>query len=78
MVDSLAFLPLDDVKNDMEWLKKYVPTGAEDFIMCFDTTYVDGSFKRIGTNESNIRLRRIPPVFPPCKWNVGTSNYLIK
>jgi len=70
MVDSLAFLPLDDVKNGMKWLKKNIPTRAEDFIIYFDTTYVNGSFKRIGTNDSNIRLRRIPPVFPPCTWNV--------
>ncbi|KAF0757194.1 Uncharacterized protein FWK35_00009199 [Aphis craccivora] len=70
MVDSLTFLPLDDVKNGMKWLKKNIPTRAEDFIIYFDTTYVNGSFKRIGTNDSNIRLRRIPPVFPPCTWNV--------
>lgn len=65
MVDSLAFLPLDDVKNGMEWLKENIPTGAEDYIIYFDKTYVNGSLKKIGTNESNnIRLRRIPSVFP--------------
>jgi len=38
MVDSLEcldFLFLDDVKNGMEWLKKNIPTGAEDFIIYF-------------------------------------------
>jgi len=66
MVDSLAFLPLDYVKNGMEYLKQNIPTGGEDFLIYFDSTYVNGTFKRIGTDESNIRLRRIPPAFPPC------------
>ncbi|CAH1731419.1 unnamed protein product [Aphis gossypii] len=70
MVDSLNFFPLDDVKNGMERIKKNIPTGAEDFIIYFDTTSVNEPFKEISTNKSNIRLRRIPPVFPPCTWNV--------
>jgi len=62
MVDGLAFLPLVDVKNGMEYLKKNIPTGAEDFLIYFESTY--GTFKRIGTDECNIHLRRILPAFP--------------
>ncbi|KAL4135817.1 hypothetical protein QTP88_007404 [Uroleucon formosanum] len=69
MVDRLAFLPSDDVKNDMEWLKQDIPTGVEDLLIYVDTTYVNGSLKRIEIGKFNIRLRRIPPVFPFCTWN---------
>jgi len=56
MVDSLAFLPLDDVKNGMTYLKQNIQTGAEDFLIYFESTYVNGTLKRIGIDESNIRL----------------------
>jgi hypothetical protein len=64
LLDSLAFIPLDEVKNGMEYLKQNILiAGAEDFLIYFETTYVNGSFKRIGIDESKIRLRRIPPFF---------------
>jgi len=71
MVDKSGFSAfIDYVKNGMEYLKQNIQTGGEDFLIYFDSKYVNVTFKRIGTDESNIRLRRIPPAFPPCTWNV--------
>ena len=41
-LDALAFLPIDKVKEGMEYLKKNCPPGAEDLVEYFDNTYVSG------------------------------------
>jgi len=32
-----VFLPLDDVKNDMEYLKQNIPAEADDFLIYFQS-----------------------------------------
>jgi len=66
MLDSLAFLPLSHVKEGMDYIKTIVPPGPEDLVSYFDSVYVSGPLRRIGTdNELSIRFRRIPPQFAP-------------
>lgn len=79
-MDGLAFLPLDDVAAGMAYLRGCVPTGSgleavSDLLDYFDTTYVTGAVRRIQRPAQNdriqtIRIRRIPPLFPPAVWNV--------
>ncbi|KAL4097520.1 hypothetical protein QTP88_022292 [Uroleucon formosanum] len=40
-MDDLAFLPVGDDKDNMEYLKNIVPEKAETLLNCFDITYVD-------------------------------------
>ena len=47
MLDGLAFLPLDEVNNGMDFLKANTPEGLEDLVQYFDSTYVSGSYRRI-------------------------------
>ena len=72
MLDGLAFLPINDVAEDMTFLKGQIPEGAEPLVEYFDHTYVTGSLQRVqrpGQGEM-IRIRRRPPTFPPELWNV--------
>ena len=73
MLDGLAFLPVNDVPQGMQYLKQNVPDGAQELIEYFDETYVSGSFRRIRAQEGRIRFRRIAPRFPPEIWNVSES-----
>jgi len=63
-IDSLAFLPCEDVLQGMECLKQIAPPEAEELVHYFDSTYVSGSYRRVG-GEETLRVRRIPPRFPP-------------
>ncbi|KAF0748313.1 Uncharacterized protein FWK35_00023607 [Aphis craccivora] len=77
MLDSLAFLPLSHVKEGMNYIKTIVPPGAENLISYFDSVYVSGPLRRIGTdNDLSIRFRRLPPQFLPQMWNVHRSTLL--
>ncbi|XP_057336362.1 uncharacterized protein LOC130674924 [Microplitis mediator] len=67
-VDSLAYLPLKDVKAGMSHLKEIVPPMAESLLKYFDETYVNGT--RIKHKKTNRPLTRILPLFPPEIWNV--------
>ena len=71
MIDGLAFLPPDQVANGMLHLRNVVPDEAVPLLDYFDTTYVTGRFRR-GAAQPNgvIRVRRLPPAFPPASWNV--------
>ncbi|KAK3874087.1 hypothetical protein Pcinc_020956 [Petrolisthes cinctipes] len=40
MVDSLAFLPLEDVSDGMNFLKNNTPEGMEPFVTYFDQTTI--------------------------------------
>ena len=70
MLDGLAFLPLDEVNNGMDFLKANTPEGLEDLVQYFDTTYVSGSYRRIQPPPEQpdgplpaIRVHRAPPLF---------------
>ncbi|KAB0805386.1 hypothetical protein PPYR_02356 [Photinus pyralis] len=74
MLDGLAFLPLEDVARGMEFLRQNIPEGAEDLVEYFDATYVSGTNRRVGNvNDDNVRIRNVPPVFPPPCWNVHNT-----
>jgi len=51
---------------------------ALDILNYFDTTYVNGSLRpmrRLPTgNGLTIRLRLLPPTFPPITWNVHDAS----
>ncbi|KAF0729731.1 MULE domain-containing protein [Aphis craccivora] len=73
MIDSLAFLPLNKVKEVMEYLKRNIPNEADDLLIYFETYYVNGAYKRVGNAAGvnvSVRLRRLQPMFPPNTWNV--------
>ncbi|KAL4126931.1 hypothetical protein QTP88_011129 [Uroleucon formosanum] len=73
MIDSLAFLPLNKVKEGMEYLKQNIPNKADDLLIYFEAYYVNGAYRRIGNTTGinvNVSLRRVQPMFPPNTWNV--------
>ena len=80
MLDALAFLPLTDVAEGMQHIRSTIPTddGLEalvDLVDYFDATYVTGSVRRVHRPATShriqpLRVRRIPPLFPPTVWNV--------
>jgi len=69
MIDSLAFLPLERVHEGMDFLKQTSISEANELLSYFDTTYVNGSHKRVGAGM-NKKLRKINPLFLPKTWNV--------
>ncbi|KAG7166705.1 hypothetical protein Hamer_G010341 [Homarus americanus] len=78
MLDGLAFLPVDRVSNGMDYIKDNTPNGLEDLVDYFDATYVTGKYRRIDQTRQypgpvTMRVRRIPPLFPPEKWNVNLA-----
>ncbi|KAL8590500.1 hypothetical protein ACOMHN_010936 [Nucella lapillus] len=76
MLDALAFLPVDEVPTGMEYLHNNTPDGAEELLEYFEATYVRGTFRQVQLPAANddapapVRVRRIPPLFPPGLWNV--------
>jgi len=61
----------------MDYLKTVVPPDAEDLVDYFDSVYVSGPLRRIGTDDDlSIRFRRLPPQYPPPTWNVHQSTLL--
>ncbi len=78
MLDGLAFLPIADVPEGMQYIRDRVPDIGDDdgrladLIDYFDSTYVSGSVQRITrqTGRVMLRLRRNPPLFPADNWNV--------
>ena len=75
MLDGLAFLPVDQVQEGMDYLKGHTPDSLEPLVEYFDSTYVKGAFRRIhppaGTDGAipPLRMRRHLPLFPPRLWN---------
>ena len=72
-MDALAFLPPDDVKEGMDYLKGRIPEGAELLFQYFDQTYVNGTSRlEAHTNPQGnpvIRTVRKEPMFPADLWN---------
>ena len=74
MLDSLTFLPLDEVQAGMDHLRMIMPRydKVQALVDDFDATYMSGTVLKIQRpgQALKIHLRRNPPMFPPCKWNV--------
>lgn len=51
-----------------------MPEPAEPLVEYFDRTYVSGKLRQVpqqnGNNLAPIRIRRVPPLFAPDKWNM--------
>ena len=66
-IDSLAFLPCDQVLEGMEYLPAVCPEEIVDLLTYFNTNYVSGSFKKlqvpaaIGDDRVLLRMRKVPP-----------------
>ena len=76
MLDGLAFLPLADVADGIQFLKSNTPAvdGLTDLVSYFEMTYVTGHFRHVrqpgAAQQIVVRFRRHPPLFPPEVWNV--------
>lgn len=70
MLDALAFLPVDRVKEGMRILKETAPENLNGLIEYFDGTYVSGNYRAVVGEEGRMRFRRTTPRFPPQIWNV--------
>lgn len=78
MLDGLAFLPIDEVANGMDYLMENIPDveGLEGLVDYFSSTYVFGTCRSIQPPAfpdgiiPPVCMRRIPPLFPPQLWNV--------
>lgn len=57
MLDGLAFLPQDKVLEGMACLKEIMPPDAEDLLTYFDSYYVNGSYRRVGS-ASTLHFKR--------------------
>lgn len=68
----------DEVKAGMATLKAAAPPGGEDLVEYFDTTYVNGQFRRTTAPGAPPRtvLTRTLPRFPPETWNVFQSTMM--
>ena len=68
MLDGLAFVPLDDVKAAMDYLRTVMPPSAAALVDYFDDNYVNGSVRSLTSGE-----RRVPPRFAPTTWNLHVA-----
>ena len=77
-VDGLAFLPVDEVKEGMEHLKRRIPDGAQELVNYFDKTYVNGTYRRAqpAHGQEGIRIQHVPPRYPPQIWNVHQATII--
>ena len=70
MIDALAFLPVDQVSDGMQYLFSDTPEGNHDTLIelltYFDATYVTGTARQIHRQRdasNTISVRRIPPLY---------------
>jgi hypothetical protein len=70
MLDGLAFVPVNEVKDGMTYLRQNIPSGAEPIVDYFDETYVNGKSRDIVTTSGAVITRHIEPMFPIEQWNV--------
>lgn len=75
-LDALAFLPTEDIPEGIMYLRGNTPPDAEPLVDYFDQTYVTGTYRRAGVPRDGpygaaiVRMRRVPPRYPPALWNV--------
>ncbi|KAE9545182.1 hypothetical protein AGLY_000725 [Aphis glycines] len=68
------FLPIEDVKKGMIYLRTIVSSNAEQLLDYFDITYVNGTYRRIQCNSTcGAAFRNNPPLFPIPLWNVHAA-----
>jgi hypothetical protein len=51
-------------------VRQIAPPEANDLVDYFDNTYVLGIYQNEHGRNGAVRLRRVPPAFPPRLWNV--------
>ena len=54
-LDSLAFLPVDDVIEGFDHLQQIAPDGCEELLSYFDAYYVNGIVRQRNVDNGNIR-----------------------
>ena len=73
-IDSLAFIPVEDVPAGMQLLKDRCTEDAAPLLEYFDQTYVSGTYVQRRRNQQPqipaVNLRRIPARFPPELCNI--------
>lgn len=77
MLDDLAFLPTEQVTDRMHFIRNNTPEGLKLLVDYFYATYVRPVFFRLVRNQEGnglLRMRRIPPLFPPNEWNVHDAS----
>lgn len=70
MIDGLAFLPIESVKEGMTVLKGTVLDHLSNLLDYFDNTYVPGPYRSVMMKSGVLRFHRTPPRFVPQIWNV--------
>ena len=79
-LDDLAFLPTDDIPEGMMYIRGNTAPGAEGLVNYFDQTYVTGTLHRAGVPRDGlgaapiVRMRRVPPRYPPALWNLNQAS----
>jgi len=76
MLNGLAFLPLADIEQGISYLKSIMPDAALDLVEYFDSTYVNGTFKRTNCPINKIKFEKVQPRFPPSVWNVHLATFI--
>jgi len=73
-LDALAFLPLWEIHEGMQYIKQTMPETTEPLVDYFDRTYVSGCLRQRPQQQHGdqenvppIRIHRTPPTFPPQK-----------
>ena len=75
-IDSLAFLPFEDIPEGFSYNRDNTAPDTEDLADYFVQTYVTGTFRRAGDPRDGldglaiVRMRRVPHRYPPALWNV--------
>ena len=64
-------MPVPIPKNKrMAYLRGRAPDNLTGVVDYFDATYVSGTSRGIPCRNGNMRMRHVPPRFPPSVWNV--------
>ena len=55
-IDALAFLPINEVSEGFEHLRRIAPDGCDDLLEYFDTYYVNGTLRQRNIGNGNLRI----------------------
>ena len=76
MMGAVAFLPLTDVPDAIDFLRNECPQEAEELLEYFDATYATGTYRQIRQPAADpdaapppMRIRHVAPRYPPDVWN---------
>jgi len=74
MLDGLAFLPKDKVKEGLQHVRDIAPESVVDIVKYFDINYISGPFRATrGENRNLVMKRTHSPRFPVDVWNVHNA-----